>query len=223
MAAVEAEEGKAPEKYVHAIPEPMESAVRSMETTHRTILMLRCKVVVVGDATVGKSALISMFHSGGQTYPKQYVMTSWVDFRVKQVDIPDTSTAVELYLFDCAGDPVFNQVEENSVQYDQAGFVFVVYDVTREDSFSSCAKWVQGVRKGREDGQRLPGVLVANKVDLEERRVVTSERGREFARENGLAYFETSALQGTHEAPFVHVASEFAKKYEETITRAEDN
>ena len=161
-----------------------------------------------------------MFHSGGASYPKQYVMTSWVDFRVKQVDIPDTSTAVELYLFDCAGDPVFNQVEENASQYDQAGFLFVVYDVTKEDSFASCAKWIQGVRKGRED--RLPGVLVANKVDLEERRVVTSERGRDFAKENGLVYFETSALQGNYEGPFRHVALEFAKKYEETVARAED-
>ena len=106
MAAVGEEKGDevAPQKW--EVPEPMESCLRSMETTHRTILMLRCKVVVVGDATVGKSALISMFHSGGASYPKQYVMTSWVDFRVKQVDIPDTSTAVELYLFDCAGDPV---------------------------------------------------------------------------------------------------------------------
>merc|ERR1711904_692434 len=129
-------------------------------------------------------------------------MTSWVDFRVKQVDIPDTSTAVELYLFDCAGDPVFNQVEENASQYDQAGFLFVVYDVTREDS--------------------LPGVLVANKIDLEERRVVDEQRGRDFAKENGLVYFETPALQGNYEGPFKHVAMEFAKKYEETVARAED-
>ena len=107
MAAVGEEKGdEAPAEQKWEVPEPMESCLRSMETTHRTILMLRCKVVVVGDATVGKSALISMFHSGGASYPKQYVMTSWVDFRVKQVDIPDTSTAVELYLFDCAGDPV---------------------------------------------------------------------------------------------------------------------
>ena len=105
----EGKEDQPAEKYKYEVPEPMESCLRSMETTHRTILMLRCKVVVVGDATVGKSALISMFHSGGASYPKQYVMTSWVDFRVKQVDIPDTSTAVELYLFDCAGDPVLTQ------------------------------------------------------------------------------------------------------------------
>ena len=116
MAAVGEEKGEdAPvEAQKWEVPEPMESCLRSMETTHRTILMLRCKVVVVGDATVGKSALISMFHSGGASYPKQYVMTSWVDFRVKQVDIPDTSTAVELYLFDCAGDPVRSQREKGA-------------------------------------------------------------------------------------------------------------
>ena len=115
MAAVGEEKGGEEEPAQKwEVPEPMESCLRSMETTHRTILMLRCKVVVVGDATVGKSALISMFHSGGASYPKQYVMTSWVDFRVKQVDIPDTSTAVELYLFDCAGDPVFNQVRDSA-------------------------------------------------------------------------------------------------------------
>lgn len=56
--------------------------------------------------------------SVGASYPKQYVMTSWVDFRVKQVNIPDTSTAVELYLFDCAGQSIFNQIEANNVHYE---------------------------------------------------------------------------------------------------------
>ena len=56
MAAVGEEKGdEAPAEQKWEVPEPMESCLRSMETTHRTILMLRCKVVVVGDATVGKS------------------------------------------------------------------------------------------------------------------------------------------------------------------------
>lgn len=52
------------------VAEPYQSAIKTMETTHRSLLMLRCKVVVVGDATVGKSALISMFHSGGPFAPR---------------------------------------------------------------------------------------------------------------------------------------------------------
>ena len=236
---------RSPSKAAALVAEPYQSAVKSMETTHRTILMLRCKVVVVGDATVGKSALISMFHSGGAcararraretvwrprsaagtSYPKQYVMTSWVDFRVKQVNIPDTSTAVELYLFDCAGQSIFNQIEANNVHYDNASFLLLVYDVTSQASFESCGKWLQQVRKGRSRGAAVPGVLVANKKDLAQsgRRCVTKEKGVEFAEANGLAYFETSALEGEHEEPFRHIAEEFAKKYEDTVARAEEN
>ena len=33
---------------------------------------------------------------------------------MKQVNIPNTSTAVELYIFDCAGQSIFNQIEANS-------------------------------------------------------------------------------------------------------------
>jgi transport family protein 27 len=50
------------------------SGVRSMESKHKPLVILRCKVVIVGDACVGKTALTSVFHSGGSIYPKNYVM-----------------------------------------------------------------------------------------------------------------------------------------------------
>lgn len=53
---------------------PFQSGVRSMQTSHRTTLMLRAKVVVVGDACVGKTAVVQMFKSGGHDYPKNYIM-----------------------------------------------------------------------------------------------------------------------------------------------------
>ena len=50
------------------------SGLRNMESSHRQLTILRCKVVLVGDACVGKSALTQVFHSGGGTYPKNYLM-----------------------------------------------------------------------------------------------------------------------------------------------------
>lgn len=47
-----------------------------MQTSHKTTLMLRAKVVVVGDACVGKTAVVQMFKSGGHDYPKNYIMVS---------------------------------------------------------------------------------------------------------------------------------------------------
>jgi hypothetical protein len=37
-----------------------------------------------------------------------------VEFIVKQVPIPDTNTVVELFIYDCAGQSIFNQIEMNS-------------------------------------------------------------------------------------------------------------
>ena len=52
--------------------------------------ILRSKLVVVGDPTVGKSALIQSFHSDGTHFPKNYNMTTGVELCVKMVNIPDS-------------------------------------------------------------------------------------------------------------------------------------
>ena len=197
----------------------MESSVRSMSTSHRSVLLLRCKVVVVGDAHVGKSSLVSMFHS--RSFPKQYLMTTWVDFRVKQVPLKE-DVVVELYLFDCAGQSIFNQIEANNSHYENANFVVVVYDSTSQSSFESCGKLIQIVIG---DQQSCGGVVVANKCDLTERRCVTREMGQGLAESNGFAYFETSATataegEYDYEAPFKHIANEFAVKYEGSRLKA---
>ena len=72
----------------------------------------------------------------------------------------------------------------------------VVYDVGSKDSFTSCAKWVMGVRTTRV-GKPIPGVLVANKMDLKDagRIQVEASDGRAFAQANGLEFFETSAVR----------------------------
>ena len=90
------------------------SGLRSMKSNHVPLVVLRCKLVIVGDATVGKTALSQVFHSGGPTFPKNYMMTVGAEFMSKQVPIPDTNAVVELYIFDCAGQSIFNQLEMNS-------------------------------------------------------------------------------------------------------------
>lgn len=45
-----------------------------MESNHKNLIILRCKVVLVGDACCGKTALTQVFLSGGTDYPKNYMM-----------------------------------------------------------------------------------------------------------------------------------------------------
>ena len=98
----------------------------------------------------------------------------------------------------------------------------VVYDVTSDQSIDSCAKWLERV-KAQKPTPELPlpsehnyelslrtkflfkknmyayvGVLVANKIDLDKRRVVSEAQGRKFAASKELEYFECSAVSEKH-------------------------
>jgi transport family protein 27 len=176
---------------------------------------LRAKCVIVGDSTVGKSALTQVFHSDNAQFPKNYTMTVGIEMCTKSVTIPDVHAHVELFLLDCAGKEIFYEAAQK--HWDHPSMVMVVYDVTNDTSFSSCEKWLERVRS-QKPGVPFPGVLVANKVDLEERRVVSTQAGQQFAQSKGLAYFECSAktMQNVDQ-PFIHLANAFYKLYQTKI------
>ncbi len=71
--------------------------------------------------------------------------------------------------------------------------LYLVYDVTNKESFTSCSKWLEFVRRHLTD-KIMPGILIANKIDLEDRAQVKQGLGLEFAQNNGLQFFECSAV-----------------------------
>jgi len=72
--------------------------------------------------------------------------------------------------------------------------VFLVFDITRRDSFSKLSVWV-------EDANQLSpatavNVLIGNKTDQAGERAVSTDEARDFADQHGLNFLETSALSG---------------------------
>eukprot|EP01006_Ploeotia_vitrea_P007058 TRINITY_DN15813_c0_g1_i1.p1 TRINITY_DN15813_c0_g1~~TRINITY_DN15813_c0_g1_i1.p1 ORF type:complete len:185 (-),score=22.79 TRINITY_DN15813_c0_g1_i1:148-702(-) len=176
-------------------------------------MVLRCKVAVVGDATVGKSALIQMFHSQCTNFPKNYLMTMGVDLCVKELAIEETQNVVELYTFDISGQDIYARLIDQYLE--NTNWFICVYDITNKESFDNCKRWIDLCRKQR---KTMKGVLVANKVDMDDRSMVTETQGLTFAKKHNLEWFPVSALRGTDvDAPFVHVATSFHKDYEEKI------
>jgi intraflagellar transport protein 27 len=126
------------------------------------------------------------------------------EFCVKQVPIPDTNILVELYIFDCGGQSMFNQLEMgNGKYYEDASSVLVVYDVSSSDSLKACGKWLEAVRQmqGKDGPSRwLIGALVGNKKDFRDGRVdsraeVGLQDAQQMAKSLGLkGFFETSAV-----------------------------
>lgn len=72
--------------------------------------ILHCKVAVVGDATVGKTALVATAANGPSGFPKNYVMTPAASIQTKQVKLEDSGVTVELQLVDTSGQSIFRDV-----------------------------------------------------------------------------------------------------------------
>jgi GTPase SAR1 family protein len=88
-----------------------------------------------------------------------------------------------------------------------------VYDITNKDSFNSLSRWMSEARThGNKD---ITLILVGNKSDLEDQRVVTVEEAQSFADQNGLLFIETSAKTGNNvDAAYVNTAKSILSKIE---------
>ncbi|XP_029810913.1 intraflagellar transport protein 27 homolog isoform X2 [Suricata suricatta] len=170
---------------------------------------------LTGDPAVGKTALAQIFRSDGAHFQKNYTLTTGVDLVVKTVPVPDTGDSVELFIFDSAGKELFSEMLDKL--WESPNVLCLVYDVTNEQSFANCGKWLEKARS-QASGTSLPGVLVGNKTDLAGRRVVDSAQARAWALGQGLECFETSVKEmENYEAPFHCLAKQFHHLYREKV------
>lgn len=101
--------------------------------------------------------------------------------------------------------------------WEQPNVLCLVYDVTSEQSFNNCNKWLEKLR-AQAVGMYIPGVLVGNKTDLADRRVVEQEQAQEWAEKHGLEYCEMSVKEMKNfEAPFHILAKLFHQLYKEKV------
>ncbi|PNH10380.1 Intraflagellar transport protein 27 [Tetrabaena socialis] len=198
----------------------MVKVIKPIDTT----ATLRCKVAVVGEASIGKSALISMFTSKGSKFPKAYTMTNGVEVVVAPVTIPDSTVQVELFLLDTAGSELYK--EQISQYWNGVYYAILVFDVSSMESFEQCKAWYELLKSARPDRERpLRAVLVATKVDLPpQRHQVRLDMATEWATNNGLDFFDVSAAPPGKDvdAPFISIATTFYKNYEDKVASFQD-
>lgn len=152
------------------------------------------KVVMIGAGGSGKTALVNRFLT--QKFSEEYIVTIGSQFAVKTVEVDTAngrSVVVKLLVWDLAGQQRFDFIRGS--YYRGSKGALLVFDTTRKSTWVELPKWIQETEDAL--GERIPIILLANKVDLEEHRVITREMGLQFVEENGLVgYLETSALTG---------------------------
>ncbi|KAI3444373.1 hypothetical protein Pfo_001038 [Paulownia fortunei] len=146
------------------------------------------KVVVIGDSAVGKTQLLSRFAKNEFCLDSK--STIGVEFQTRTVNIK--SKVIKAQIWDTAGQERYRAV--TSAYYRGALGAMLVYDVTKRQSFDHVARWVEELRAHADNSIVI--MLVGNKADLVDLRTVPTEDAVEFAENQGLYFFETSALSG---------------------------
>ena len=72
--------------------------------------------------------------------------------------------------------------------------IIYIYDITDKDSFNSFDKLIEEVEKNAKNN--CPRIIVGNKIDLEEKRQIKEEEGKNFAENKGMVFFEISVKTG---------------------------
>lgn len=148
------------------------------------------KIVILGDAAVGKTSLINQFVEG--SFSEDYKPTLGANIVRKDVNL--NSTKVRLIMWDLAGQEKYQVVR--SMYFQGCQGALLVYDVTRYSTFESInSKWLRDFKKYvKKEGVYI---LIGNKSDLTEQRAVTKERGKDIAEKIKASHFiETSAKLG---------------------------
>lgn len=146
------------------------------------------KLVLVGDAGSGKSALLRRFSE--DDFLPGYNGTVGVDFKIRRValELDGEQRLYKLQLWDTAGQERFRVI--CSTYYRGANGVLVLFDLSSPESFEHVKYWVSEIKQyAREDAVV---VLVGNKADLA--RKISQEEAAKLAESLGCPYIETSAL-----------------------------
>ncbi|KAJ7400891.1 Ras-related protein Rab-35 [Pitangus sulphuratus] len=117
-----------------------------------------------------------------------YITTIGVDFKIRTVEI--NGEKVKLQIWDTAGQERFRTI--TSTYYRGTHGVIVVYDVTSAESFVNVKRWLHEINQNCDDVCRI---LVGNKNDDPERKVVETEDAYKFAGQMEIQLFETSAKE----------------------------
>jgi small GTP-binding protein len=161
----------------------------------------RGKVILLGDAGVGKTSLLARYVDG--IFSDTYKQTVGANFLIKEVDISHIidklnlnpqikedirAKGFNLFYWDIGGQQ--DKLFVTEYYFLQAVGAMVVFNVDRRSTFDNLDFWISKMKELSGD---IPFILVGNKIDLEDKRKVSTKEIEAKAENYAVKYFETSA------------------------------
>ncbi|KAF7704324.1 hypothetical protein HF521_021396 [Silurus meridionalis] len=163
------------------------------------------KLLLIGDSGVGKTCVL--FRFSDDAFNTTFISTIGIDFKIKTVEL--NGKRIKLQIWDTAGQERFHTITTS--YYRGAMGILLVYDITNAKSFENISKWLRNIEEhANEDVERM---LLGNKCDMEDMRVVPKAKGEQIASEHNIRFFETSAKANINiEKAFLMLAQDILQK-----------
>jgi len=163
------------------------------------------KLLLIGDSGVGKSCLLLRFSD--DSFTPSFITTIGIDFKIRTIELE--GKRIKLQIWDTAGQERFRTI--TTAYYRGAMGILLVYDVTDEKSFNNIRNWIRNIEQHATES--VNKILIGNKCDMVEKKVVDSARGKALADEYAIKFLETSAKNSINvEEAFITLAKDIKKR-----------
>ena len=154
-----------------------------------SVIEERINLIALGNQEVGKTTFILRFTEN--TFKQIYLTTCGMDMQIKYITLPDNKN-YKIFFYDTAGEERFKSITFNVLKNSDG--IILMYDITNQKSFESISGWMDSINEKK--GNNFPIVLVGNKCDLSDQRVISKKEGENLANKYKLNFFETSNKTG---------------------------
>jgi len=134
---------------------------------------------------VGKTCLLLRY--ANDTFSPTFITTIGIDFKIKNIEVE--GKRIKLQIWDTAGQERFRTITTSYFRGAQG--ILLAYDVTDRRSFESIRNWISQINQHAD--VHVNKILVGNKCDMLDEKVVSTEEGQKLANEFGVEFVEVSA------------------------------
>ena len=145
------------------------------------------RISLLGDSGVGKTSVINQYLF--DQFSETHNSTIGNEKNEKRLKMND-GNELKVIIWDTAGQERFRAMSTNTIKGAQG--IVLVFDNTKKVTFDNLPNWIKDVKEVKNN---IPIVLFGNKCDLIEKTEVEKDEAEQFAKDNEMEYFETSAKQ----------------------------
>ena len=157
-------------------------------------LVYPCKVILVGDSSVGKTTIISRYLN---LYNPNPISTTGASYSVKET-LFENNIKISFEIWDTAGQEKYRSL--NKIFYNNTNICFLVFDITERQSFDNILNfWYKEVFEYNNNNYSSNNILfgvIANKIDLEKNINVKVDEIKNFSDKIGADFILASAKNG---------------------------